>query len=46
MNTSQVVPVQSRTPDKTYPDCLISKSYLIFTEVNHLVPADHQVVPE
>ena len=46
MNNSQVVPAQSRTRDKTYPDFLTSKSYPIFTEVYHLVPADHQVVPE
>ena len=45
-NTSQVVPAQSRTRDKTYPDFLTSKSYPVFTEVYHLVPADHQVVPE
>ena len=46
MNTSQVVPAQSRTTDKMYPDCLTSKSYPIFTEVYHLVPAVHQVIPE
>ena len=46
VNTSQVVPAQSRTRDKTYPDFLTSKSYPIFTEVYHVVPADHQVVPE
>ena len=45
-NTSQVVPAQSRTRDKTYPDFFTSKSYPVFTEVYHLVPADHQVVPE
>ena len=45
-NTSQVVPAQSRTRDKTYPDFLTSKSYPVFTEVYHLLPADHQVVPE
>ena len=45
-NTSQVVPAQSRTRDKTYPDFLTYKSYPVFTEVYHLVPADHQVVPE
>ena len=45
-NTSQVVPAQSRTRDKTYPDFFTSKSYPVFTEVYHLVPADHQVVLE
>ena len=46
MNTSQVIPAQSRTRDKTYPDFLTSKSYPVFTEAYHLIPADHQVVPE
>ena len=45
-NRCQVVPAQSRTRDKTYPDFFTSKSYPVFTEVYHLVPADHQVVPE
>ena len=30
-NTSQVVPVQSRTRDKTYPEFFTSKSYPVFT---------------
>ena len=45
-NTSQVVPTQSPTRDKTYPDFFTSKSYPVFTEVYHLIPAHHQVVPE
>ena len=32
--------------DKTFPDFFTSKWYPVFTEVYHLVPADHQVVPE
>ena len=46
MNTSQVVPAQSRTRDKTYPDFLTSKSYPVFTEVYHLVPADQSYPSE
>ena len=45
MNTSQVVPAQSRTRGKPYPFFLTPKSYPILAGVYHLVPADCQVVP-
>ena len=44
-NTIQVVPAQSRTLSKSYPFFFTPKSYPVFAGVNHLVPADCQVVP-
>ena len=44
INTSQVVPAQSRTPGNSYT-VLLLPSRTLFCQLNHLIPADCQDVP-
>ena len=46
MNTSQIVPAQSRTHGKSYLFFFTPKLYPVLAGVNHLVPAECKVVPD